>query len=216
MNLINELQVSAENDDVLTVLRKTKRLASKLERQDIAAWLQAEQGGYDSGDAVPEYRRVATTLAYNTNGYIPAGFGMLMRGVQDLPACGMEFPFPVTASISTVLTWIEHDARGIYYPIEAGSESSEIIRRTFQFNPMYAGQITFLMHLNGSQIKAIPEHTKDRVLDWACALERAGVTGENLSFSVEEKQIASDVTFNIIGSTIEQLNNAGTNRKGGR
>jgi hypothetical protein len=27
---VNELQVSAEQDDVLTVLRKTKRLASKL------------------------------------------------------------------------------------------------------------------------------------------------------------------------------------------
>ncbi len=63
MNLINQLQVSAENDDVLTVLRKTKRLASKLERQDIAAWLEAEQAGYDSNDAVPEYRQVATTLA---------------------------------------------------------------------------------------------------------------------------------------------------------
>ena len=32
MNLVNELQVSAENDDVLTVLRKTMRLASKLNR----------------------------------------------------------------------------------------------------------------------------------------------------------------------------------------
>jgi len=63
MNLINELQASAENDDVLTALRKAKRLASKLERQDIAVWLQAEQGGYAPGQPVPEYRKIHTTLA---------------------------------------------------------------------------------------------------------------------------------------------------------
>jgi hypothetical protein len=43
MNLVDELQVSAESDDVLTVLRKAKKLASKLERNDIAEWLEAEQ-----------------------------------------------------------------------------------------------------------------------------------------------------------------------------
>jgi len=119
-------------------------------------------------------------------------------------------------SINTVLTWIEHDARGIYYAIEAGSESSDIIRRTFQFDPMYANQITFLIHLNGSQIKAIPEHIKDKVLDWALALEQAGVTGEGLSFSPQEKEIAHTVTFNIVGSTIEQLSNSGINRRLGK
>src|SRR5690348_10915089 len=80
VNLVNELQVSAERDDVLTVLRKTKWLASKLDRQDIAEWLQAEQGGYRDDQPVPEYRKIGTALAYNTNGYIPAGFGYLRNG----------------------------------------------------------------------------------------------------------------------------------------
>src|SRR5579862_7316069 len=82
VNLVNELQVSAENDDVLTVLRKTKRLASKLDRQDIADWLQAEQAGYAQSQAVPDYRKIVTTLAYNTNGFIPAGYGRMMKGVE--------------------------------------------------------------------------------------------------------------------------------------
>jgi hypothetical protein len=42
MNLIKKPQVSAEWDDLLTVLRKTKRLASKLGRRHIAEWLQNE------------------------------------------------------------------------------------------------------------------------------------------------------------------------------
>jgi hypothetical protein len=50
-------------------------------------------------------------------------------------------------------------------------------------------------------------------MDWALALERAGVTGEGLSFSAQEKQLAHAVTFNIAGCTIEQLTDSGINRK---
>jgi hypothetical protein len=216
MSLVNELQDSAENDDVVNVLRKAKRLASKLDRQDIAEWLEAEQSGYASGQDVPEYRMVATRLAYNTNGLIPAGYGRLMNGVQQLPASYLDIPIPVIDSISTVLTWIEQFVDIVSFPIPEGTEVSRAIRRTFRFPPMVADQITFLYHLNGSQIKAIPERIKDKVLDWALALERAGVTGEGISFSKEEKRIADSVTFNITGSTIGQLTNSGINRRIGK
>ena len=79
---------------------------------------------------------------------------------------------------------------------------------------MFADQITFLLHLNSCQIRAIPEQIKDRVLDWACALESVGVTGDGLSFSAKEKEIAHSVTINISDSHIEQLNNSGTNQRG--
>jgi hypothetical protein len=57
MSLFNELQVSAESEDVLIVLRKATRLASKLERDDIAGWLEAEQTGYADPDVVPDYHQ---------------------------------------------------------------------------------------------------------------------------------------------------------------
>jgi tetratricopeptide (TPR) repeat protein len=84
MNLVNELQASAENDDVLTVLRKTTRLASKLGRDDISEWLLAEQNGYPRGDAVPAYRRVRGRLAMNVLGYVPAGYGVGRHAPADL------------------------------------------------------------------------------------------------------------------------------------
>jgi hypothetical protein len=216
VNLVNELQVSAEKDDVLTVLRKTKRLASKLGRKDIAEWLQAEQGGYFSGQSVPEYRLVGTTLAYNTNGFIPAGYGQLVRGIEHLPASNLTCPMPVKDSIGTILSWIEGEDKGngIFYPIPEGSDCSRAIRSRFRFNPMIEHQITFLVHLNACQIKAIPEGIKDKVLDWACALETAGVNGDGLSFSAKEKEIAHTIIFNINNSHVEQLSNSGTNLKG--
>jgi hypothetical protein len=215
MNLVNELQVSTENDDVLTVLRKTKRLASKLDRKDIAEWLHSEQSGYADGQSVPDYRKIGTTLAYNTNGYIPAGYGRLMNGIEDLPSCDVTAPAHVRDSISTVLSWIESldNGRGIYHPIPEGSEYCRAIRNVVRFHPLFAGQITFLLHFNSCQLKAVPEQIKDKVLEWACALEAAGVTGDGMSFSSEERRIAHSVTFNISNSHIEQLTNSGLNQR---
>lgn len=213
MNLVNELQNSAEREDVLTVLRKAKRLASKLELDDIAEWLKSEQSGYADQQAVPDYRRISSCYAFDTNGLVPAGFGQLMHGVKDLPRCGAEFPFPVIAGISTVQTWISKGAKGVYFPIEAASQQTQLLREAYGFDPRYARQFTFLLHLNSSEIIAIPERIKDRVLDWALALERAKIIGDGMTFNEKEKQLAHYVTFNIIGSTIEQLNNAGVNKR---
>jgi hypothetical protein len=216
-NLVNELQISAEQDDVLTVLRKTRRLASKLARQDIADWLDAEQNAYGTGP-VPDYRKISTSLAYNTNGPIPIGMGLVKNGIEDLHIKGMAYPVDLRDSISTVLSMIEGTKAGnaIYWPINEGTELSRLIRQQVRFNPLFARQITFLTHLNETQIVAIPERIKDKVLEWACALEAAGVTGDGMSFSPKEKEIAHSVIFNISDSRIEQLTNAGFNLKGGQ
>lgn len=219
MNLVNQLQESAEQDDVLTVLRKTKRLASKLGREDIDSWLKAEQEGYQAAVndvTFPDYRNVGTTLALNTNGYVPMGFNMVANGVQDLPQVNLDLMFDVREPISTVLSWIEAIDRGlnIYNAIPEGTELSRTLRGYVGLHGTHANQVSFMLHLDGARIKAIPERIKDRVLEWACALEAAGVTGDGLSFSAAEKQIASSVTFNISNSHIEQLTNTGSNQRG--
>src|SRR5262249_17041681 len=144
-----------------------------LNRQDIAEWLQAEQVGFFSGQSVPEYRKITTTLALETNGPVPAGFGFTQNGRIDLPHYDLTDRVHVRDSINDVLEWIKglgsHNA--IYFPIPEGDEYSRAIRKVIRVNPRFAHQVTFLLRLNELQIKAIPEHIKDKVLDWACALE---------------------------------------------
>ncbi len=214
MNLVNELQISAEQDDVLTVLRKTKRLASKLNRDDITAWLECEQQGYSAKQDVPHYRNVMSTVAFDTNGYIPAGFGRLMRGISDMPSAGVSLPMPVQEPISTILSWVANETPNtkLCMPIPEGRLTDSL---RSQFDPMFADQITFLFRLNIAQVRAIPDQIKDRVLDWACALERAGVKGEGMSFDDKEKEIGHTVTFNINNSTVGQLTNSGSNHTTG-
>lgn len=215
MNLVNELQISAEKDDVLTVLRKARRLASKLGRQDIADWLKAEQNGYGSEHALPEYRQINAVLAIKTNGYVPAGFGMMKNGIEDVPGFG-SFPVPMPDAISSILSMIENIGQGdsLSLPVQEGTEFSRSLRSHFTIDPRYERQITFVMRLNTTQVRAIPEQIKDKVLDLACDLEAAGVHGDGMSFSAQEKAIAHTTIFNIDRSTIDQLNNHGNNQKG--
>jgi hypothetical protein len=199
----------------LTVLRKTKRLASKLNRQDISEWLQAELNGYEDGQDLPDYRVIGSTVAYNTNGYVPAGFGYMKNGIEDLPFFG-TFETRLHESISSIISMIDDlktgRKNGLF--LSVGEETTRMIRSHIQIESCHERQITFLMRLNTTQVKAIPEQIKDKVLDWACALESAGVIGEGMSFSQKEKDIAHNITLNINNCNIDQLSNLGSNNKG--
>jgi hypothetical protein len=216
INLVVELQKVAVESEVLTVLRMTKVVASKLNRKDISDWLKWEQEGYADPESVPPYRRLNFNYAFNTNGLIPGGFGTLMTGTQDLQSYSEMDPIPLGTPIATVLKWIDGGAQNICQPIAFGCDLDNFLRRVYRFDSLYANQISFVMHLNGSQIRAIPDQIIDRVLDWACSLSEAGVTGEGMSFSTEEKAIAHSIVFNIHGSTIGQLSNSGTNSRTGK
>jgi hypothetical protein len=218
MGLVNELQESAERDDVVTVIRKAKRLSSKLGRPDINEWLEHEQSGYPNGSVVPEYRSIGGTLCYNTNGYIPAGYGMLQRGIVPLPGFNsFNLKVPQWDSISEVMALIAAQQRGNGLYIDVGPDMSRELRSMFQSRrPEILNQLTFLLQLNESEIRDIPEQAKNKVLDWACKLESAGVTGDGVSFSTEEKQLAEGVVFNIINSTVDQISNSGLNVRNDR
>jgi hypothetical protein len=200
---------------VVTVLRKAKRLSSKLRLQDINDWLDHEQSGYPRGDGVPEYRVVLGSICYNTNGYIPAGFGMARSGIAPLPGFDLGLNVPQVDPISGIMSHIASlgGGNGLYLP--AGDDLSNHIRANLQSTDRsILDQLTFLVKLNESQVRDIPEQVKNKVLDWSCKLESAGVTGDGVSFSEKEKQIAQHVVFNIMNSTVDQITNGGMNLKG--
>ena len=213
MGLVNELQESAERDDVLTVLRKAKRVSSKLSLPDISTWLDHEQNGYPDQKTVPAYREIAASYCYNTNGYIPAGYGLLKSGIIPLDGFG-NITLPVVVSISTVSSWIAKLQGGDKLYVSAPNETAAWLRRSLSCSwPEILDQITFMVQLNSSHVQDIPEQVKNKVLDWTCSLESAGVTGEGHSFSNQERQTAQSVVFNITNSKIDQLNSAGANIK---
>jgi hypothetical protein len=121
---------------------------------------------------------------------------------------------PINEPISTVLAQIEFIKSGdrLAYPLTGETEAR--VRGMFTSSWPFLRQVTFVAEPEGSQVRAIPERIKNRVLDWACELEAAGITGDDQSFSPTEKQAAHTVIFNINNSSIDQLNNSGDNKKG--
>jgi hypothetical protein len=196
----------------VSVIRKAKRLSAKLGRQDISDWLDHEQSGYPRGDSVPDYRVVRGTVCYNTNGDIPAGLGMMKSGIAPVQGFDLDLKIPQTEPISTVASQIAamDSGKGLYLP--TGEEMSKFVRKGLQCTfPEILDQLTFLVQLNESQVRDIPEQVKNKVLDWACKLESAGVTGDGVSFSQKEKEAAQHVTFNISHSTVGQISDSGSN-----
>ena len=213
MNLVNELQVSAEREDVLTVLRKARRLASKLGVNDIDEWLKAEQNGYADGQDIPKYRMVKGSLVFNTNGPVPVGLGMTGNGIMDYPG-GFVVDRPMVDSMGEITALIESvqaTRNGLFMQMNETSMLRELRRNTNEF---LADRVTFMLKMNTAQVRAIPEAVKDKILDWACELERRGVHGESMTFNENERRLAHAITFNITNSKIEQLNNMGNNHKG--
>jgi hypothetical protein len=210
MNLVNELQISAESDDVLTVLRKATRLASKLDVADINEWLRCERDGYPDNAPLPEYRSIKAILVFSTNGPIPVGMGMMNDGILNYPG-NVVVDRRITMKMSEIVSWTTEIKENQDVFMTIGSADDKPLRRGF--DPEIADQISFMFKLNMAQLKAIPEAVKDEVLEWALELERRNILGENQTFSKEEKAIAHTVIFNINDSHIEQLTNSGSNRK---
>ena len=204
MGLVNELQESAERDDVLTVLRKAKRVASKLGRDDIAEWLEYEQNGYTNGATLPDYRQVRVAFYYNTNGYIPGGMGMAVNGLMPMPwTADLETCYPVRDAIGAVCGWTARlsEGKGSIY-VTLNGPTTETLRSTMTapLMPELLEQLSFHGRLDDFGLRNIPERVKDHVLQWACRLEAVGVHGEGHTFTSSERQIAQTLIYNVGGN----------------
>ncbi len=223
MDLVNKLQQSVISDDVLVVLRNTMRLASKLDRNDINEWLDAELSGYKTNVTLPSYRIVDAIIGFRTNGFASPGFGFDEGSITPLPPVRV-IQFPIIESIITITQVISdidvNNEKCLCCSTEEGSAAREVIRTHIEeIDGPLARHITFLVSLNHRQIRAIPDRIKDTILKWALELEVAGVKGDGISFSEDEKRASQSIVINVFDSlnvresVISQLTVSGMNQQ---
>jgi len=213
MSLINELQESIEHDDVILALRKAKRLAIKLDQLEMIDWIESELEGYIDSTALPEYRKISTTLAYDTNGYVPMGMGYMGKGRVDLPNSGLEgLRIEVHNPISLITTWVKslEDKNAIYNTLQP--EASRILKEHYSIknDPELVQRVVFLQKLNDSEVVNILQSVKNKLHTWACSLESKGITGENMSFS-EKTADSALISVNVAQGSINQDSSVVTN-----
>lgn len=184
--LVEELQREAldPNVPVTQLLRRAKVVAVKLKLDMVSDWLDAELNGYEDEATVPEYRvQPGQAKWFNPyQGWLPI---QGPRSIMDkLNSRKVQQP------ISSIEDYARRSDGDWHVPF-----SQEMIMSLFGKQPYPPSQAG--VFLDVSRFVEIVDRVRGKVLDWALDLERAGITGEGLSFSSAEQQKASHVTIKI-------------------
>jgi hypothetical protein len=188
VGLVEQLQAEALDPamSVANLLRKVKVAAVKLQLSDTVEWADKELRGYD--EAVPQYRIVRGICKGfdRYNGWTTVGGSPEIMEALSNRAIGQPI-----SSLEEVCTG-ERDQLMVTYP---HSVSHSIIKS----NP---GCEDVALFLTQADAIAIVDHVRNLVLDWALDLERAGILGEGLAFSLQERKqaAASHVEIKIEGA----------------
>lgn len=202
--LIEEIQRDSLSTDIQieTLLRRVKLAAAKLQLNSLGEWVEQELIGYVG--EVPEYRKAhGHPVAWNPyNGWIPVH-------VANEQVSSLISVARIGQSISSLRDLLENESANgqLSFPVSSGlvAKLNEIMN--FQ-TPKMAIQIS------RGNVVGILDHVRNMVLDWAIEMERQGVVGQGLSFSVNEREEAKQVmaNFNVgsIGSFIGNMGSGNT------
>ena len=196
MSLVLELQNDIIQNKMSTqdILRKAYLISKKLNIDNINDWLNFEMNGYKNKKDLPEYRKsIGTVQALNP-----------LRGWQSV-----NFPNPKDKLIASELLFFESISE-----LESLVNTSE---DSFQkrggildsLNTEY--QLDVRNIFSKSAVEQIFGIVKNNILEWALDLEQNGILGENMTFTKEEKNNASNITYNFHGDNARINNNSTDN-----
>ncbi|MEZ8775902.1 hypothetical protein AB4369_21170 [Vibrio sp. 10N.261.49.A5] len=196
--LVLELQRDAldKNINVSDLLRKALVVSKKLVIVEIETWIRNELYGYSyDQEAIPAYRDIRGEVKV-FNPY---------HGWQSLNVGSSE--------IEDVLS-----TRKIAQPVGeldslANDHKGEFLQ--IPFDQSTKNELIRLMHVKleptlvvpQTEIVGVLEAIRTEVLNWALDLESREILGDGMSFSKEEKQTASQITYQVTNN-IENMNNS--------
>lgn len=186
--LVDQLQSDAldQGSSVSALLRKVKVAAVKLALDDALGWVKQELDGYKDKDDLPDYRMTrGNPVAWNPyHGWQPIVFGD-----QELSEMFSEVSlFEAVGSFEALL---KEDSSGtLLKPLPPGLVT--------QMNNVFGWDVpkAALQFPRGSIVNVV-EQVRNLVLDWSLELARAGINGEGMTFTMEERQRAAGAQIHI-------------------
>lgn len=186
-SLVLELQRDAidQTINVSTLLRKALVVAKKLKITDIELWLSNELNGYPAGSEVPQYRYIRGELkAFNPyRGWIP----LFMQAPKQAEALSKQGTSQSIAELEN----ISDSGKDKYCYIQFPKATEQKLMKSMEI-PMQP-----ILIVSQSQIISIIETVRNSILEWALKLEENGIMGEAMSFTIKEKEQASNIIYNI-------------------
>ncbi|MBN3892791.1 MAG: hypothetical protein HWQ43_27890 [Nostoc sp. JL31] len=190
-SLVFELQTDALNSSVsvLSLLRKALVVAKKLGIQEFDNWIELELNGYTEIKSIPNYRFVQAQLrGLNPfHGWQP----IVADDTYILELFKAICNRPVTQPISELLALIQNTGsnNGLKLILSPEIESSLIMSTGLE--------VPVKISIGSASIQRIVDTVIDIILRWALQLEKDGIIGEGISFSPQEKAIASNHSYHI-------------------
>ncbi len=197
---------SDSSNNLSDLLRKALIIATKLNLKDFKRWVLNELNGYENMDELPEYRKIIGELRVHNpyRGYIP----FIISNSQLANTLGQIL---VADSIESINHLVKNSKKGSDLVTFAFSPEQEAILMGMQDGPV---QLRPARVLGINYIAAILEKVRTYLLTWSLALEEAGILGEGLTFSKEEKRKAEmNVNIGSITGHQVQLGNNNTQHK---
>lgn len=187
--IVLELQKDALDRQIpiSDLLRKALLVAKKLNIFEFEQWVNNELNGYENPEGIPSYRHVIGTPKYFNpyNGWQPIVFedtGMAegiskrasWQGIAEIESLlanttGRSGPLQIPFP-TDIQTYIAH-ALGI--PVQSA------------------------LIISSTALVRITDAVRTIILNWSIKLESDGILGEELSFTVKERQVAEKTSYNI-------------------
>lgn len=180
--------------DVISVLRKARIIAHRLDLKELDSWIQSELNGYQVNQEVPTYRNIRGSLKFRNpyRGWCPVNF-------DDNEIQVTLSTHIVRESIAEIVSFAESE-KTIY--VELPSSEVKKLNEWCQ-TPTY---MDFQIWLSSESFKAIVQNIINMLLNWTLKLDELGVLGDNMQFTEEEKENAKTISqlhkVNIFGTVV--------------
>ncbi|GAB7259028.1 AbiTii domain-containing protein [Dickeya ananatis] len=186
MALDNQVSITA-------LLRMAKAIATKLELQDMSAWIDKELNGY-LDTKVPEYRKVRGQLRA-----VHPNHGLIEAPVENRKLEDQLSTVYIRSSIGELESVPRKSSLSFQLPTE--------LAHSLQASQPQFLRFSLVRIVGNSKLVNIAEQVRNRLLSWSLELEQQGILGENLQFSQQDKDKAPMTTnnFNFHGD----VNNSG-------
>lgn len=197
--IVRKLQADAINQDisVSSLLRTAKVVSTKLDLQDALVWIDRELNGYMdlTFEELPPYRRLKGDL----KGYNPY-HGWQAIQFENPEHAHLFSQAPIGISIGA----IEEDLKG-------GREGNF----TFVISPEKKAHLfksldyptDVQLQLGYGAVYNIVDAVRNLVLNWSLELEKAGILGEDMAFSVDERREAAPISQQFFAQNIGVVGN---------
>ncbi len=179
-SLVEELQRDAVNPDfrVSDLLRKALLVASKLDIPGVPEWIDKELSGYDLADEVPPYRMLRGRVMLRTfHGWRPVQFPSteFERKVAEQPLKQSVAEIEELISGNSEVRWA--------FPPE--------VQQALQ--AMFQQETEFTCFSTRASMAAVLDEVRNRILRWSMDLDKAGIRGDGLTFTQQEKAAAHSI-----------------------